>query len=137
ATMGRDDESGRQGTRTATEVEANTDRSEATRRKKSRYWGSALVPLGRAWLDVDAMLNPEIAPTDRDADLEWPDRSKPDPVETASTVEALRRAEAASTETLVAMANPNLSGDELKTEVERVLAETGRMVADPVTWRGT
>ena len=135
ATMGRDDE-GPNGARTATEVEANTDRSELTRKKKSRYWGAALGALGRAWLDVDAMLNPSGAPTERDAGLEWPDRSKPNPAETANTVEALRRAEAASTETLVAMANPNLSGDELKTEVGRVLAETGRMVPDPETWRG-
>jgi hypothetical protein len=51
----------------------------------------------------------------------------------AESAELLRRAEAASTETLVALANPDRDADWQKAEVQRINAESGRHVADPTT----
>ena len=70
-------------------------------------------------------------------DVERPDvvfqDSVQDDIKTlAETAELLRRAEAASTETLVALTRPDLDEDDQREEVDRILKETGRLVADPV-----
>jgi hypothetical protein len=135
ATLGRDDDGASSSSRTATEVVANTDRSELTRKKKARYHEAALEPIAGALLDVDATHFRGRA-AEAEVSLVWPDRSQPDPETLARTAESLRRAEAASTEVIVRTAQPNLSGEELDAEVARVLAESGRLVPDPATWRG-
>lgn len=135
ATLGRDDDGASRSARTATEVVANTDRSELTRKKKSRYYEAGLEPLAEAFLDVDAT-HFQGGARGAEVRLAWPDRSQPDPETLARTAETLRRAEAASTEVIVRTAQPDLSGDDLDKEVARVLAESGRLVPDPTTWRG-
>lgn len=114
---------------TATEVDAREGRSLRTTARKQRYWRAALEDVLEMVLAIDADLFASgITPMRPRVEFAEP---AGDPRKVAETIELLRRAQAASTETLVRMAQPDLEGEELAAEVERVLDETSMAVPDP------
>jgi hypothetical protein len=115
---------------TATEVVARERRSYLTRDRKTVYWGPALADAYAALLAVDrAVFRSPVTP--QPPELTWQDAVSEDPQAIATTAELLRRAEAASTETLVKMQHPDWEKEAVAAEVKAILAESGRMTADP------
>jgi hypothetical protein len=115
---------------TATEVVARERRSYLTRDRKIVYWGPALADAYAALLAVDrAVFGSRITP--QPPELEWQDAVSEDPQAIATTASLLRTAEAASTETLVRMQHPDWQDDQVRAEVDAILAESGRLTADP------
>ncbi|MES9804929.1 phage portal protein [Streptomyces cinereoruber] len=115
---------------TATEVVARERRSYLTRDRKIVYWGPALADAYAALLAVDkAVFGSRVVP--QPPALEWQDGVSEDPQAIATTAGLLRQAEAASTDTLVRMQHPDWDDATVKSEVDAILAESGRMTADP------
>ncbi|MCI3271402.1 phage portal protein [Streptomyces cylindrosporus] len=117
---------------TATEIRARERRSMSTRGRKALYWGPAIADITAALLAVEAgerfrVQGLELEPPK----VEFQDSISEGPTELATTAELLRRAEAASTETLVRMVNPDWDKDQVAAEVDAILGESGRVVADP------
>lgn len=101
-----------------------------TRGRKQGYWTRPIQQAMESLMMVDAAffgsgVEPA-APT-----VVWPDGEADDPRETAETLELLCRARAMSAEMRVRMAQPELDGDELQAEADRVLGEDGLQVEDP------
>ncbi|MFB7278059.1 capsid protein [Streptomyces hydrogenans] len=122
------------GLRTATEVKADTARSMSTRARKSELEAGPLAEFVETLLILE---NSDLFPDAPDVEVERPEvrfaDSIQDDVKTlAESADLLRRAEAASTESLVALVNPGMPLEEQKKEVARVKAESGRDVADPM-----
>jgi hypothetical protein len=99
--------------------------------RKQRYAAGALRPAIRGLLAIDAAefgskakpLTPKV---------EWVEERQ-SVNELATTADLLRRAEAASTETLVKMTHPELTDEQVKEEVARIQKESGSVVdADPL-----
>jgi hypothetical protein len=122
---------------TATEVTDRREMSETTRDKKSRYWQAALGPLAGALLDVDRHIfgGTGIGLNETPV-VDFGDQAQPDPAELARTAQTLLAAEAASTDVRVRLVHPEWDDDQVDAEVARILAETGRAVSDPATFRG-
>lgn len=106
---------------TATEVHARQARSLLTRDRKIRSWRPALEALGEKLLAVDAALfrggvtgRPKVS---------FPDAVQESQLALAQTASALRAAQAASTDTLVRMVNPEWDDDQVAEEVDRIMAE--------------
>lgn len=97
--------------------------------RKRRYWESALQDALQALLVVDRTefsgkaepLRPRIV---------WPEEAM-GAGELATTMVALRNAEAASIETRVRYVNPDWDDEQVSAEVERIHAETGSLVPGP------
>lgn len=122
---------------TATEVTDRRELSETTRDKKSRYWQAALGPLAGALLDVDrAVFGGAGIGLDETPLVDFGDQAQPDPAELARTAQTLLAAEAASTDVRVRLVHPDWDDDQVAAEVAAILAETGRTVPDPATFRG-
>ncbi|MCP3799755.1 phage portal protein [Allokutzneria sp. A3M-2-11 16] len=122
---------------TATEVTDRREMSETTRDKKSRYWQATLGPLTGALLDVDRhVFGGTMLGLDETPVVDFGDQAQPDPAELARTAQTLLAAEAASTDVRVRMVHPEWDDDQVDAEVARILAETGRAVPDPATFRG-
>lgn len=118
---------------TATEVQSRENRSLMTRGRKLRAWRPALQTILSKLLTVDAdvfghALNPE------GLKVAFPDGIWDTPLQRAQTASALRTAEAASTRTLVALANPEWDDTQVDDEVKLILAERGTAV-DPFAIR--
>lgn len=113
---------------TATEVVSRERQSARTRDKKARYWTQALEPLLTTWLELDALIFKTGAVGS--VEVEWPDEAQADPLTLAQTADTLRRAQAASTKTLVAMQHPDWDEAAIDEEVALVLSEAGSMVPD-------
>ncbi|MGW3191604.1 phage portal protein [Streptomyces ardesiacus] len=116
---------------TATEVTARERRSMTTRGKKILRWRPALAQLVEALLAVDqyafgGSITPQ-RPT-----VEFEDSVQEDPLSLANTADVLRRAQAASTDTLVRMAHPEWDDDQVKAEVALIQQENGTAVPDPM-----
>jgi hypothetical protein len=103
-----------------------------TQGRKQRYWDSPLGGILEAMLVIDAAEfgTRGIEPV-RPA-IRWGDSLVDDPRETAQTIQLLHAAQAASVRTRVKMAQPHLEGADLDDEVDRVLAEEGMQVPDPM-----
>jgi A118 family predicted phage portal protein len=117
---------------TATEIRARQRRSMTTRARKALYWGPGLADITEAWLAVcagDLFRVPDIE-VER-PEVEFQDSISESAQERAETSDALRRAEAASTETLVRMNHPDWDDTAVAEEVDRIHAESGRAVSDP------
>ncbi|MFH8619172.1 capsid protein [Streptomyces sp. NPDC017979] len=117
---------------TATEIRARDRRSLSTRARKALYWRPAISDILGALLAVEA--GPRFGVDGLDTEpprVEFGDSVTEGPVELATTAELLRRAEAASTETLVRLTNPGFDEKQVQAEAERILQESGRDVADP------
>lgn len=116
--------------RTATEVRAAEGKTMRTAARKRRYFEPALEAVLWNLLVIDrAEFTPGLElfrPR-----VELCDDVDSDAHRTAETIDLLRRAQAASTLTLVGMRSPELEGDELAAEVARIQAEQGLMVNDP------
>lgn len=117
---------------TATEIRARMRRSMATRARKALYWGPAVADIVAALLAVEAGPLFGVAGLDpTPPDVEFQDSISESPTELATTAELLRRAEAASTDTLVRMQHPDWDDKQVTAEVDLILGESGRAVADP------
>ena len=116
---------------TATEVKARERRSMTTRGRKILRWRVGLADAIHALLAVDqevfrSGIGPQ-APT-----IEFEDSVQEDPLSLANTADVLRRAQAASTDTLVRMQHPEWNDTQVLAEVERIQRETGMTVPDPM-----
>lgn len=114
---------------TATEVHARERRSFNTRDRKLRHWQPAAAAVTRKLLAVDAAVFSQRVTPDG-LDVQFGDSAQESAESLARTAELLRRAEAASTRTLVALTHPDWEAREVDEETVRVLAETGRAVPD-------
>ena len=110
ATFGLDDGSG--AAQTATEVKARQQRSFLTRDRKLRVIRPALSDLLHKLLAVDAaVFNTAITPSR--PQVEFPDGVQESLLSLAQTAQALRTAEAASTDTLVRMLHPEWDDEQV------------------------
>ncbi|MFB8772108.1 phage portal protein [Streptomyces broussonetiae] len=116
---------------TATEVTARERRSMTTRGKKVLRWRPALAQLVEALLAVDAAVFGGGVQPQRPT-VEFEDSVQEDPLTLANTADVLRRANAASTDTLVRMAHPEWDDDQVTAEVARIQGEAGMAVEDPM-----
>lgn len=117
---------------TATEVAAKERKSLITRKKKLAYFRPPLTDLFEILLKVGkAAFEWDVTPLR--PDIEFGDVVQQDPNALATTLQALRLAEAASTQTMVEMLHPDWSGDDQKNEVKRIMHEKGMVVANPDT----
>ncbi|MHD0300113.1 phage portal protein [Rhodococcus qingshengii] len=115
---------------TATEITAKTTASNTTRTGKHRLWGNTLTRLSRTLLEIDAAQFKTDVTVDEDLQIQWP------PVRESAynrslTAKALREAKAASTQTIVALVNPDWDDETVKAETERILTEDRVQFADP------
>lgn len=116
---------------TATEVRARERRSYMTRGKKIRYWTAALVDHLTTQAEV-ANANLSAGLVLDDIKVEFPDGVQDSTMELAQTAAALRAAEAASTETLVRYVHPDWDDEQVQTETDLILSETGASAPQPV-----
>ena len=116
--------------RTATEISARQDRTRHTLNRKRGYFRDALEHTARVLLELDRALFQARVGDIQELDVVWPEADT-DPHRVAETVDLLRRAQAASTRKLVEIAQPQLEGDALDEEVQRVLEENGLAVTNP------
>ncbi|WEB44024.1 phage portal protein [Streptomyces yunnanensis] len=116
---------------TATEVTARERRSMTTRDKKSRYWAPALADMLHVMLRLDrALYTPALTP-ERPV-IVYGDSVSEDPQTVAQTLSLLQQAQAVSTDTKVRLLHPDWDDDTVRAEVDRILAETGQAVPDPM-----
>ena len=117
--------------RTATEVDSRDKRSDRTRDRKIRNWRPGVQQVMTKLLLVD---NAVFGMTNAVEGLSvaFPDTDQESPAQLAQTAALLRQAEAASTETIVAMTHPDWEDQAIQAEARKILAETGRAVADPI-----
>ncbi len=117
---------------TATEIRARERRSMATRARKALYWRPSVADIVAALLAVEAGPLFGVAGLDLEPpDVEFEDSISDSPSEVATTAELFRRAEAASTDTLVRMIHPDWDDTQVKAEVAEIHGESGRAVSDP------
>lgn len=117
---------------TATEIRARERRSMSTRGRKALYWGPAIADITMALLAVESgplfrVSGLQVEPPR----VEFQDSISDGPVELAATAELLRRAEAASTETLVRMQHPDWEDKQVDAEVAAIRDEVAPPMADP------
>ncbi|MFG3085118.1 phage portal protein [Streptomyces parvulus] len=116
---------------TATEVVSKERRSMTTRGRKILRWRPALAHAVEALLAVDReVFGGSVTP--QRPNVEFEDSVQEDPLQLANTVDVLRRAQAASTDTLVRMAHPEWDDTQVQTEVARIQQEAGTAVPDPM-----
>ncbi|MCM2394351.1 capsid protein [Streptomyces albipurpureus] len=117
---------------TATEIKARERRSLATRARKALYADPALSDILAAQLAVEAGFRFGVRGLDsKPPEVEFQDSISEGVGELATTAELLRRAEAASTQTLVEMLHPDWDKDQVRAETDAILGESGRAVSDP------
>ena len=107
--------------KTATEVGAVRGRTRDTREKKTRYWTPPLERFLRALTEIDrvqfgqpARMRPKVS---------FPAFAAPTQMELAQTAQALKAAQAASTQTLVQMVHPDWDDVQVESEVALILKE--------------
>lgn len=120
-TFGEDDTGG---AATATEITSRERRSTKTRARKIREWKPAVAEHVRKLLAVDAAVFGARVTTDGLL-VQFADSAQDSPLELATTAEMLKRAGAASIQTLVAMVHPNWDQADVDTEATRIVAESG------------
>ena len=108
---------------TATEVDSRDRRSDITRDRKTMYWIPELAERVRVHLALcEAKFHDSVTP--ERPTVEFGDRVSETPASLAQTAQLLRAAEAASTETLVAMVHPDWDEPQVTEEVERIRGES-------------
>jgi A118 family predicted phage portal protein len=118
---------------TATEIKARAARSMSTRGRKAELEGVGVADQTEVVLMLEASdLFPGLpsVPVERPQVL-FADSIQDDIKVLAESAELYRRADAMSTETLVALVNPDRDADWQAEEVRRIMRESGRDVADP------
>lgn len=116
---------------TATEVVARERKSMITRDKKARYWAPVLADMLEVQLMMDRQLGFSTVEPERPR-IEFGDSVSEDPKSVAETLALLTQANAISTEAKVRMRNPDLDDIAVREETDRILAETGQAVPDPM-----
>ncbi|MFC9682717.1 phage portal protein [Streptomyces sp. NPDC056948] len=116
---------------TATEVVSKERLSMTTRGRKILRWRPALAHAVEALLAVDKQVFGGSIQPQRPT-VEFEDSVQEDPLQLATTVEMLTRATAASVETKVRMVHPEWDDTLVRAEADRILAETGMAVPDPM-----
>ncbi|MEV6105711.1 capsid protein [Streptomyces sp. NPDC051940] len=119
---------------TATEIKARTARSMTTRATKAELAAAGIADVVEVLLMLEASaLFPGVAGVEVERpDVVFADSVQDDIRTLAETAELLRRAEAASTDTLVRLTNPDLKDEEVAAEVARIRDEVAPPMADPV-----
>lgn len=115
---------------TATEVRARENKTLRTTGRKQRYWRRPLEESLETILVLDSVVF-RSGVTPMRPRVDWADGLPDDPRQIAETIQLLTQARAVSVETAVKMAQPELEGDELKAEVDRILDEQGLRVESP------
>lgn len=136
-TFGLQDQHGTR-TVTATQVQMQERLTNLTRSAKILYIKPQLQSLVSALMDVDER---HFGGPGRDGaipEVAFPDAAAPSIDAVAQTLQLLRAAEAASTETLVQMLNPDWEPEQVAQEVERIQAETPALASlpDPTSLTG-
>lgn len=116
---------------TATEVRARQQRSFLTRDRKIRIQRPALARIMAKLLAVDQAIFG--GPGTGDVEVSFADGVQDSTLSLAQTAQALRTAEAASTQTLVAMVHPDWDETLVDAEVTKIMAEKP-VVPDPTTF---
>lgn len=116
---------------TAAETVARERASNTTRAAKTRLWQPELSRLLRAMLEVDAFQFSTGATITENVDVEWPPSVQESSQELAQTTALLYQAQAASTQTRVAMMHPDWDREDIDTEAQRVADEFTVTVPDP------
>jgi len=114
---------------TATEIEARERTSLLTRQKKINYARPSLQDAVYSLMCVSKLYFGATAITPERPDIEFGEAVLPDQLMLAQTVSTLAGAGAASKQTLVAMAHPDWSQQEIDAEVQQILSETGQELA--------
>lgn len=129
---------GAQGAITATEVVDRSAGSERTRDKKALFDKTAIGQQATVALELDGILFPGKGGGrfDKPTVVTFPEVSQEDPEKTARTVQFIAAAGAASTRSLVAMAQPDWDDPKIDDEVKLILAERGMPAPDPATFDG-
>ncbi|MDJ1136224.1 phage portal protein [Streptomyces iconiensis] len=116
---------------TATEVDARTQRSMVTRKKKTGHARHALSDMLHVLLQLDVRhFGARISP--QRPRVEFGDGVAESEQTTASTLDLLTRAAAVSTGTKVRILHPEWDDTAVQAEVSAILAETGAGAPDPV-----
>lgn len=113
---------------TATEVRARQRRSMTTRSRKALYWEPAIADITEAWLAVTRGLFRGDVTIERPR-VEFQDSIQDSTLELATAAETLRRADAASDETLIGMVHPDWDEQQIAAEAGKLTAS--RAMADP------
>lgn len=119
---------------TATEIKARQGRSMSTRGRKTAEYAVGVPDAVETLLALEASgMFPGVkgVPVERPKMI-FQDSVQDDQLTLAQTAKTLRDAEAASTEAIVALVNPDMDEVDQKIEVGRILAESSRLVADPM-----
>jgi A118 family predicted phage portal protein len=114
---------------TATEIEARERTSLLTRQKKVTYWRPCLQDIIYSLMCVARLYFGASAITPERPDINFTAVALPDEGTLAQTVATLAGAEAASKKTLVAMAHPSWTAEEVDAEVEQIREEIGTELA--------
>jgi len=114
---------------TATEIEARERTSLLTRQKKVTYWRPCLQDIIYSLMCVARLYFGASAITPERPDINFTAVALPDEQTLAQTVATLAGAEAASKKTLVAMAHPSWTAEEVEAEVDQIREEIGTELA--------
>ncbi|WP_309029122.1 phage portal protein [Streptomyces alfalfae] len=119
---------------TATEIKARSARSMGTRARKSELAmpGIADITESHLMLLASGLFHGAPSVEVQRPNVEFQDSVQDDIKTLAETSALMRQAEAASTDTLVALLHPDWDEDRRRAEVDGILAESGRAVSDPV-----
>lgn len=124
---------GSTGNRTATEVTADRDSTNRTRKRKIRYHNRAVVPLVEALLELNRVhYQGESLGKDDEVVVTFPTIDQIAPQVLATVQQTLRAAQSASTRTLVMMQHPDWEPREIDEEVTRIYAENPGLSGDDV-----
>ncbi|MBG0830525.1 phage capsid protein [Planomonospora sp. ID67723] len=120
---------------TATEVSAKERRSLTTRGRKAVYTTPELSSAVEMLLQLEASLFSSGVVPERPK-IVFGDSVSPDIMQLAQTAELMRRAEAASDETLVRMLHPDWDEPQIEAEVQAIADARPAVVEDPFTLPG-
>ncbi|MEU9002991.1 capsid protein [Streptomyces sp. NPDC048551] len=117
---------------TATEIKARNARSMSTRARKAELEAVGISEITETQLILEASdLFPGLSVVPERPQVLFADSIQDDVKVLAESAALYRQAEAMSTETLVALVNPDRDADWQAEETRRILRESGRDVADP------
>ncbi|MEU5330907.1 phage portal protein [Streptomyces parvus] len=116
---------------TATEVKARERKSMITRGKKSRYWAPEVAEMLYVVLLLDRRLFTPALVAERPR-IAFGDSVSEDASSLAQTLSLLHQAQSVSAETRVRILHPEWDETAVRAEVDRILAETGQAVPDPM-----
>lgn len=120
---------------TATEVSARERRSLVTRARKALYTAPELAAEIETLLQLEAKIFGS-GVTPEKPNIVFGDSVSPDIMQLAQTAELMRRAEAASDETLVRMLHPDWDEDQVQAEVAAIADARPAAVEDPFALPG-